>query len=133
VGLLYLLDRSSKVGLKIWPPCLAPASPTPSLRGVLWRAALYVHSSKFIHGNLLLINPPTGGVRKSGNCVVRKKSSSHIVVSLVLRAVEETPIQLHPGVSLIYCIPSNAVSSAKDLNFDTFFLMISYQGEQLSI
>jgi hypothetical protein len=30
-------------------------------------------------------------------------------------------------------IPSNALSSAMDLNFDTFFLMISSQGEQLSI
>jgi hypothetical protein len=44
-GLLYLRDRRSEVGLKIWPPRPAPASPTPSLRGVLWRAALYVHSS----------------------------------------------------------------------------------------
>ncbi len=34
--------------------------------------------------NMLLINPPTGWVRKE----VRKKSSSYIVVSLVLRAVE---------------------------------------------
>ncbi len=32
-----------------------------------------------------------------------------------------------------YEVPSNALSSAKDLNFDTFFLMISYQGEQLTI
>jgi hypothetical protein len=32
-----------------------------------------------------------------------------------------------------YILPSNALSSAKDLNFDTFFLMISYQGDQLSI
>jgi hypothetical protein len=36
----------------------------------------------------LLINPPTGVVRKSGNCEVRKKSSNYIVVSPVLRAVE---------------------------------------------
>jgi hypothetical protein len=35
-----------------------------------------------------------------------------------------------------WTIPSNALSSAMDLNFlnfDTFFLMISSQGEQLSI
>ncbi len=29
---------------------------------------------------MLLINPPTGGVRKSGNCEVRKKSSSYCTV-----------------------------------------------------
>ncbi len=44
-GLLYQRDCCSEVSLKIWPPRPAPASPTPSLRGVLWRAALYVHSS----------------------------------------------------------------------------------------
>ncbi len=33
----------------------------------------------------------------------------------------------------IYIPSKNALSSAKDLNFDTFFLMISYQGEQLPI
>ncbi len=44
-GLLYLRDRRSEVSLKIWQPRPAPASLTPSLRGVLWRAALYVHSS----------------------------------------------------------------------------------------
>jgi hypothetical protein len=43
-GLPYLRDRRSEVGLKIWPPRPAPASPTPSLRGVLWRTALYVQS-----------------------------------------------------------------------------------------
>jgi hypothetical protein len=35
----------SEVSLKIWPPRPAQSSPTPSLRGVLWREALYVHSS----------------------------------------------------------------------------------------
>jgi hypothetical protein len=44
-GLLYLQDHRSKVGLKIWPPRPAPASLMLSLRGVLWRLALYVHSS----------------------------------------------------------------------------------------
>jgi hypothetical protein len=30
----------SEVGLKIWPSRSAPASPTPSLRGLLWRTPL---------------------------------------------------------------------------------------------
>jgi hypothetical protein len=51
--------------------------------------------------NMLLINPPTGWVGKSGNCEVRKKSSSYIVVSPVLRAVELRQIQLYTCVSIV--------------------------------
>ncbi len=38
---------------------------------------------------LYIVNKSTNGLgKKSGNCEVRKKSSSYIRVSLVLRAVE---------------------------------------------
>jgi hypothetical protein len=37
------------------------------------------------------------------------------------------------NIKMARLLPSNALNSAMDLNFDTFFLMISSQGEKLSI
>ncbi len=48
-GLLYLRDRRREVGLKIWPPRPAPASPTLSLRGSCGdRHYMYIVRSLFV-------------------------------------------------------------------------------------
>jgi hypothetical protein len=67
---------------------------------------------------MLLINPPTDGVRKSGNCEVRKKSSSYIRVSPVLRDVEKTPNPaplLCLNNSIIIILSSSRISGASSV------------------
>ncbi len=68
-----------EVGLKSWPPRPAPASPQPSLRGVLWRTELYQFvNSDNLRNIIVFYISGRNYQQKSAKADMRRKSSGYI-------------------------------------------------------